>query len=33
MYVIEKGGEMMDCTDIAQYMDKWRDIVIVAMNI
>jgi len=32
MDIIETGGEMMDCTDIAQYMDKWQDIVIVVMN-
>jgi hypothetical protein len=33
MDVIETGGGMMECTDVAQCMDKWQDVVNVVMNI
>jgi hypothetical protein len=32
MDVTATGGEIMDCTDVAQYMDKWLDVVNVVMN-
>jgi hypothetical protein len=32
MDVIETGGEMIDCTDVARYVDKWQDVVNVVRN-
>jgi hypothetical protein len=33
MDVKEIGGEMADCTDMTQDMDKWQVVLDVAMNI